>query len=115
MQGLSLRALDIDYKQPRLSIDDINSVERPMLLLSARNRQGPLNRDVQREEVKEVLSFIYARVYPEGYSTDYSENQEYRKYCAALLEREVAALRERARSLGSAELAAQVRNSKRTA
>jgi hypothetical protein len=115
MQGFSLRAFDIDYKQPRLSIDDINSVERPMLLLSARNRQGPFNRDVQREEVKEVLSFIYTRVYPEGYSTDYSENQSYRKYCAALLVREVAALPERVRSLGSAEIAAQVRNSKRTA
>jgi hypothetical protein len=113
MQGFSLRAFDIDYKQPRLSLDDAKSVERPMLLLSARNRRGASGADVQREEVKEVLSFIYTKVYPEGYSSDPAENQAYREYCTALLSREVGALPERVRSLSSSQLVAQVRNNKR--
>jgi hypothetical protein len=104
MQGLSLRALDIDYKQPRLSIGDANSVERPMLLLSARNRQGAFSADLQRDEVREVLSFIYARVYPEGYSPDPVENQAYREYCTGLRDKEVAALPERVRSLSLTQL-----------
>jgi hypothetical protein len=113
MQGFSLRAFDIDYKQPRLSMDDTNSAERPMLLMSARNRQGAPGAEVKREEVKEVLSFVYTRVYPEGYSSDPAENQAYREYCTTLLEKEVAALPERVRSLSSAQLVAQVRNKKR--
>lgn len=110
MQGFSLRAFDIDYKQPRLSIDDATSAERAMLLLSARNRQAAFGADVQREEVKEVLSFIYTRVYPEGYSSDPAENQAYREYCTALRDKEVAALPERVRSLSSAQLVAKVRS-----
>jgi hypothetical protein len=112
MQGFSLRAFDIDYRQPRLSIDDAHSVERPMLL-SARNRQGAVSLDVEREEAKEVLSFIYTRVYPEGYSSDPAENQAYREYCIALRDKEVAALPERVRVLSSKQLVAQVRNNKR--
>ena len=103
MQGFSLRAFDIDYKQPRLSLDDAKSVERPMLLLSARNRQGASSTDVQRDEVKEVLSFIYTNVYPEGYSSDLAENQAYREYCTALRDREVAALPDKVRSLSSSQ------------
>jgi hypothetical protein len=114
MQGFSLRAFDIDYKQPRLSLDDARSSERPMLLLSARNRQSTFNADVHREEVQEVLSFIYTQVYPEGYSSDPAENQSYREYCTALRDREVASFPERVRSLSSAQLVAYVRNNKRS-
>jgi hypothetical protein len=113
MQGFSLRAFDIDYKQPRLSLDDTKSSERPMLLLSARNRQNASDADIQREEVKEVLSFIYTKVYPEGYSSDGAETQSYREYCTALLDKEVASLPEKVRSLSSAQLVAQVRNNNR--
>jgi hypothetical protein len=113
MQGFSLRAFDIDYKQPRLSIDDASSVERPMLLLSARNRQCALSADAQREEVEKILSFIYTRVYPEGYSSYPAENQAYRDYCTALLDKEVAALPENVRSLSAAQLVAQMRNERR--
>lgn len=110
MQGFSLRAFDIEYRQPKLSIDDVTSMERPMLLLSARTRQGPLNAEVDRSEVDEVLTFVYQSVYPEGYSTDPDENRVYRDYCASLKDRELAALPDRIRSLSSAQLVAQVHN-----
>jgi hypothetical protein len=111
MQGFSLRAFDIDYKQPRLSIDDLNSLERPMLLLSARNRSGVTRADVQLEEVKEVLSFVYTKVYPEGYSSEPDENRAYSRYCTELLEKEIAGLPGLVRSLSSAQLVALTRNS----
>ena len=91
MQGFSLRAFDIEYRQPKLSLEDKASVERPMLLLSARTRQGPLDAEVQRAEVEEVLSFVYTSVYPEGYSSDAEENRLYREYCHDLKERELRA------------------------
>lgn len=109
MQGFSLRALDIAYMQPKLSLDDLISEEKPLLLLSARSRSGPLAASVDRSEVEEVLSFIYTKVYPEGYSTDSRENQAYLAYCSALRDREVAMLPNQVRSLSSAQLVAQVR------
>ena len=109
MQGFSLRALDIDYKQPRLGLDK-TCFEEPMLLLSARNRNSTTGDGVSREEVEEVLSFIYTSVYPEGFSPIASETQAYREYCSALRDKEVAALPQHVHSLSSAQLAAQVKN-----
>ena len=113
MQGFSLRVFDIEYRQPKLSLEDGASAERPMLLLSARTRQGSLNAEVQRAEVEEVLSFIYTCVYPEGFSTDPEENRLYREYCQNLRERELGGLPERIRSLSSATLVAQVRKKRK--
>ncbi len=107
MQGFSLRAFDIEYRQPRLSIDDPERLERPMLLLSARDRQGASHAEAQQQEVKEVLSFVYTNVYPEGYSSDLEENQAYREYCSALLDKQIAALPGHVRSLSLGQLAAQ--------
>ncbi len=70
-------------------------------------------RPVQRDEVKEALTFIYTKVYPEGYSSDPAENQACRQHCTALRDREVDALPDRVRSLSSSQLVAQVRNNKR--
>jgi hypothetical protein len=111
MQGFSLRALDFTYKQPKLSTDAPPDTERPMLLLSARIRENPANAQNQRSEAAELLSFVYTRVYPEGYSMDALENGEYRDYCLALLNRELANLPAQVRSLSVKQLVVQVRNS----
>lgn len=115
MQGFSLRAFDINYKQPRLSLEDSNSIERPLLLLSARNRQNTCNEENHYEEAKEMLSFVYKKVYPEGYSPDFAENKAYRDYCESFLETEIASLPSCVRSLSAAQLAAMVGNSKHRA
>jgi hypothetical protein len=112
MQGFSLRAFDFEYKQPKLATDAPPNTERPMLLLSARIRDNQVSAEVQRLEATEILSFIYTRVYPEGYSTDVAENQEYRDYCHGLRDREIAALPAGVRSLSVKQLVAQVRNVK---
>jgi hypothetical protein len=110
MQGFSLRALDFEYKQPKLSTDAPPDTERPMLLLSARLRDNLLHEKSQRSETAELLAFVYTRVYPEGYSTDALENSEYRAYCLALLNCELAKLPGAIRSLSVKQLVAQVRS-----
>jgi hypothetical protein len=110
MRGFSLRALDFDYKQPKLSTEAPSDSERRMLLLSGRIRDNQVSAEGQRSEALELLSFVYTRVYPEGYSTDALENREYRNYCLALLNRELEALPAEVRSLSVKQLVAQVRN-----
>jgi hypothetical protein len=108
MQGFSLRAFDTEYKQPKLSLEDLDNTERPLLLLSARTRHTELGSTDHRSEVEEVLRFIYTNIYPEGYSFDQSENLAYRDYCARLLDTETAKLPPEVRSLSCAQLIAQV-------
>jgi hypothetical protein len=106
MQGFSLRALKIDYKQPKLTLADTQ--ERPMLLLSARTRHGSADSVNHRAEVEEALCFIYTKVYPEGFSPEPSELAAYKDYCAELLKTEIAKLPLEVGSLSCAELAAQI-------
>lgn len=112
MNGLTLRILDFEYKQPKLSLEELDGSEHPMLLLSARTR-SELVPTSYRHEAEELLEFIYTKVYPEGYSTDVEESVSYRRYCEALLEREKRALPERVRSLGSTQPAALLGKRKR--
>lgn len=110
MQGLSMRALDIDYVQPKLSLGDSVSVERPLLLMSARTWQAKVSAEIDRMEVEQILSFIYTDLYPEGYSTDPRENTAYREYCSGLRDRTISSLPSPIRSQSCAELVSQVRN-----
>lgn len=106
MNGLSLRVLDFDYKQPKLSLEQPDGSERPMLLLSARMRKDNSPTAPYRAEAEELLAFIYGHVYPEGYSIDTNQNLAYRQYCEDLLRREMDTLPSEIRALGSSQLAA---------
>jgi len=114
MQGFSLRALDIEYKQPKLSLEDLDNTERPMLLLSARTRQAEAETTDHRPEAEELLRFTYTNIYPEGYSDDAGENRAYQDYCARLLERETAKLPAQVVSLSCAQLAARIGKRRQT-
>lgn len=89
-QHLTLRALEIEYKQPKLILGD-KRPERPMLLLCAMIRRS-LPERLPRAEVSKLLSFVYTRVYPDGYSADTDETAAYADYCRALLAREARAI-----------------------
>jgi hypothetical protein len=87
-QGFSLRAFDMDYLQPPLSLEnpDLNV---PMLLMyvnpGARNAASYMKSSF----VRKVLKFIYTDLYPQGYSDNETENRKYkaclRKFAAARL------------------------------
>jgi len=108
MNGLSLRALEFDYKQPKLSLEDKDGSERSMLLLSARTRKTEAENSSHRSEVEQLLTFIYTSVYPEGYSPEPEENRAYKEYCVRLLKRQLGSLPPQIRSLSSAQLSAQL-------
>jgi hypothetical protein len=110
MQELSVRALDIDYKPPKLSLQDQNDVARPLLLLFASRYGDTRTNHVEQAEAERILSFIYTDLYPEGYSTVPSENEAYRQYCAAVRDQAVRALHHPVKSVSCADLVSQVRN-----
>jgi hypothetical protein len=111
MRGLSLRAFDFEYRQPKLATEDADNTERPLLLLYARTHpESAANNSMSaRAEVAEILTFIYTRVYPEGYSSDRKEDRLYREYCSQFKDRQIASLPTEIRSLSLKQLVAQVR------
>jgi hypothetical protein len=111
MQSLSLRALDIAYRQPCLSLNDASATERPLLLLFALTLQPPLTASaVDRADVENILSFIYTDLYPEGFSTVVSENEAYRAYCASVLAAALSALPQPILSLSGHDVVTQALN-----
>jgi hypothetical protein len=108
-QGFTLRALDFDYKQPRLSLE-APGIEYPLLLLSARVRRNLSASETARDEAIEALTFVYTLVYSDGYSPEPEENQAYARYCAELTRREISSLPDRIRALSSKQLEARYRN-----
>ncbi len=85
-QGFSLRAFDMGYLQPPLSLSEPDSTV-PMLLMYARPKAGQPANFMRTAEVRQVLKFIYMDLYPEGYSDNEIENREYkahlRRFCSA--------------------------------
>lgn len=75
-QGFSLRALDMHYLHPPLSLADCGS-SLPMVLMHARLRGRPRT-TLPRREVSRILRFIYTVLYPEGYSDSIAETRQYR-------------------------------------
>jgi hypothetical protein len=85
-QGFSLRAFDIDYLQPPLSLEKPNA-SVPMMLMYVNPQHRHAASSMKATAVRKILKFIYTDLYPEGYSDNESENSEYkkclRKFCTA--------------------------------
>jgi hypothetical protein len=110
MHGHSIRALDIPYRQPKLSLNEGAETERPLILLCAQMSPGALPRSVSRAVVEDILSFIYMDLYPECFSADPQENEEYLKYCIGVRDKSIGALSDPVRSISCAELVSKIRN-----
>jgi hypothetical protein len=107
-QGFTLRAFDIDYKQPRLNHINDNSSEKTMLLMYARNGSQLSKSSVALREVRKLLKFIYLTVYPESYSEIDEENKVYRLYLKNLYSQEAEALSQPVQTLNFKQLKAKV-------
>jgi hypothetical protein len=95
-QNFSLMSYEINYIQPSLSLpnEEVSSNEQPLLLLFAKAYKGPrANREI-RQEIIEVLSFIYLYLYPEGFSPIEEEQTAYQAYCKRIHERVISRIPE---------------------
>jgi Domain of unknown function (DUF4062) len=93
--GFSLRALDIDYRQPLLWIPEPGQagMEVPMVLMYARKvafEEG--NNRLAKPEVARLLEFVYKWLYPASFSELEDENRQYREYLDAFCTEQIAQL-----------------------
>jgi hypothetical protein len=79
-QSFALRALDLEYLQPKLTLDDPNAREVPLMLLYSPVGPGYRRGYASRAEVRSILNFVYTHLYPEGFSDVDRENRRYRSY-----------------------------------
>lgn len=78
--GFSLRAFDMDYQQPPLSLEN-PEMSVPMTLMYTNPQASRAAGLVTFSFVRKILKFIYTDLYPEKYSDNDTEN---RKYAACL-------------------------------
>jgi hypothetical protein len=91
-QKFLLRAFEIDYLQPVLFVPErAETVEEPLLLLSARTREEISSVSIQ-DELLEMLDFVYLELYPEGFSDIAEEQEAYRDYLRGLRDRVISNL-----------------------
>jgi hypothetical protein len=91
-QKFTLRAFDIEYLQPALSVPDCPETdEQPLLLLSARKRED-VDAAILLDELLEMLDFIYIDLYPEGFSDLPDEQEAYKAYCRDIRDQVVSTL-----------------------
>jgi hypothetical protein len=93
-----LRVLDAFYLQPKLDLRDKDKHEDPLLLLYARVG-AEMPPALAREEVADLLQFIYGELYGDCFMEDVTLDDEWRQYTADLLERAISKLPESVRCL----------------
>jgi hypothetical protein len=87
--GFALRAVDMNYLQPPLSHVEQNSEKVPLLLMIAAESARS---QISRDELAELLKFIYVEVYPGGYSDSSEETAAYSELCRRACEEAVQKL-----------------------
>jgi hypothetical protein len=77
----------IDYIAPRLSLeqDDYYEEERLTLSFISLKKTYP-NNIISKDEVIEILHFIYIQLYGDRYKNDKEKNEKYHEYLSFILE-----------------------------
>jgi hypothetical protein len=78
LNGFALRAIDIPYLQAPLNRSHDSLAQEPLLLMLAKRELAPT---ISRENLTDLLEFVYKEVYPDGYSTNQEENELYLELC----------------------------------
>jgi hypothetical protein len=108
--GFTLRAVDVPYLQPPLSHSmSSHDAQEQLLLMCAYPGDNGTRSTMPKEELISLLEFIYLELYPEGYSADIEESEQYRRTCQAALERLTAQLPDTVRMLRLSELLLQIK------
>ena len=93
-QGVTVKEIDIYYRQPKLSLWENDYGEERQVLMYGRTKPPPLSKTIPRTEAERVLDFIYNYIYGDYFEDDPVRNAEYRQYLNKLYETVVADLPE---------------------
>ncbi|HKR12832.1 MAG TPA: hypothetical protein VJT15_12305 [Pyrinomonadaceae bacterium] len=74
--GFYLRAFDMDYRQPPLSLGQLDD-NVPMLLMFTDPRTSAAASKMNASLVRKLLKFVYTEMYPDRYSDNDDENRRY--------------------------------------
>jgi hypothetical protein len=107
MYGFTLRAVDIPYLQPSLT-HSAEDGQAQLLLMCAYPVDGAASGIMRKAELINLLEFIYLELYPDGYSADVEESEQYRVTCKAALERLTAQLPDTVKMRRLSELRLQI-------
>lgn len=101
--GVTLRALDCDYRQPHLHVpakDELGQ-EQHMLLMYA-SKVMPTS--LPRNDIARLFGYIYNWLYPEGFSEHPEENMAYRAYLKEFCSLQMARMPESIRMLNVSQI-----------
>jgi hypothetical protein len=87
MQGIVVKQIEIDYKQPKLSLWDGGHSEERLHLMYGRTKSPHLSATVPKSEVEKVLGFLYNEIYGDAFEDDPKRDSQYRHYLTALCQR----------------------------
>lgn len=87
-----LKRLEIEYRQPKLSLWDPSLTEERQHLIYGRFSEPPLAGNVSKQEATHVLDAVYNCWYGDCYLNDASKDAEYRQYVRAIYDDMVSSL-----------------------
>ena len=96
-QGVTVKEIDIYYRQPKLSLCENDYGEERQVLMYGRTKPPPLSKTIPRTEAERVLDFIYNYIYGDYFEDDPDRDAEWRQYLKDLYETVVADLPEEIR------------------
>lgn len=86
------KRLDINYKQPKLSLWNPSLTEQRQHLVYGRMSGPPLTSHISKQEASHVLDAVYNCWYGDYYLDDPSKDAEYRHYVRSIYEAAVSSL-----------------------
>lgn len=94
--GFAAYELGLEYVAPKISTDPDASFEEERLALSyIPLKKFPIDASMPKDEVIEILLFVYLQVYGDSYNDDPTMSQTYKSYLSSLLDDYIAKLPER--------------------
>jgi len=90
--GIVFKRLDVEYRQPKLSLWDPSLTEELQHLVYGRVSGPPLTSHISKQEASHILDAVYNCWYGDYYLDDRSKDAEYRHYVRGMYETAVSSL-----------------------
>lgn len=93
-KGITVKEIQMDYRQPKLSLWEPGRREERQHLMFGRMNPPHLSNLAPRREVENVLDFVYNHIYGDQFADEPARDTEYRQYLKGLYQKCVAGLPE---------------------